>query len=209
MTVGGTETSSNLIEFAMAEMITNPEVMSKAQQELEQLVGKDNILEESQVHHLPYLKAVMKETLRLHPALPLLMPHCPSETCVVGGYTVPKGSRVLINAWAIHHDPSFWENPSNFDPERFAGADNKWDLNGSDLNHIPFGSGRRICPGTAMAERMVLYSLATLVHSFEWKLQGGGAENMDISEQFGINLKIKEPLIAIPTPRLSDPALYE
>lgn len=134
--------------------------MSEAQQELDLLVGKDNIMEKSHLNHLPNLKAVVKETLRLHP-------HFPSETCVVVGYMVPKGSRVLINTWAIHWDTSIGENPSNFDPERFAGADNKWDLNVSDLNCIPFGSGCRICPRTATGERRVLYSLATLVHSFE------------------------------------------
>ncbi|KAK3434532.1 hypothetical protein EUGRSUZ_D02005, partial [Eucalyptus grandis] len=209
MIAGGTETSSNSVEFAMAEMIKNPEVMSKARQELEQVVGEDNRVEESHLHHLSYLKAVMKETLRLHPGLPILVPHYPRETCIIAGYMVSKGSQVLINTWAIHRNPSVWKNPSTFDPERFADADSKWDFNGNDLNYIPFGSGRRICPGTAMGERMVLCSLATLAHSFEWKLLRGSAEKLDVSERLGIVLKKKEPLVAIPTPRLSDSALYE
>ncbi|KAM3687085.1 hypothetical protein ACJW31_10G049900 [Castanea mollissima] len=205
MVVGGTDTTSNTIEFAMAEIMNKPEVMRKTQQELEAVVGKDNIVEESHIHKLPFLHAVMKETLRLHPALPLLVPHCPSETCTVGGYTIPKGSRIFVNVWAIQRDPSIWENPLNFDPERFLNS--KWDYSGNDFNYFPFGSGRRICAGTAMAERMVIYSLATLLHSFDWNLPQG--ENLDITEKFGIVLKKKIPLVAVPTPRLSDPSMYE
>nr|WAU86926.1 birch protein [Betula platyphylla] len=182
MVVGGTDTSANTVEFVMAEMMNKPEVMRKAQQELEGVVGKDKIVEESHIHKLPYLHAVMKETLRLHPALPLLVPHCPSATCIIGGYTIPKGSRVFVNVWAIHRDPSIWENPLDFDPERF--FNDKWDYSGNDFNYFPFGSGRRICAGIAMAERMVMYSVATLVHSFEWNLPHG--EKLDLTEKFAV-----------------------
>ncbi|PRQ18079.1 putative cytochrome P450 [Rosa chinensis] len=186
MVVGGTYTSSNTIEFAMSEVMNKPEVLQKVQQELDAVVGKNSIVEESHIHKLPYLYAVMKETLRLHPALPLLVPHCPSETCTVG-------------------DPSSWENPLEFDPTRF--LDSKWDYNGSDFKYFPFGSGRRICAGIALADRMVMHSLATVLHSFDWKLPRG--EKLDLSEKFGIVLKKKISLVAIPTPRLSDPALYD
>ncbi|KAL7165164.1 hypothetical protein ACSBR2_040941 [Camellia fascicularis] len=206
MIVGGTDTTSNTVEFALAEMMNKPQVLRKAQQEVETVVSKDNIVEESHIHKLPYLYAVMKETLRLHPALPLLVPHCPTESCIVGGYTVPKGARVFVNVWAVHRDPSVWKNPLEFDPERFL-EDSKWDYSGNDFNYFPFGSGRRICAGTAMAERMFMFSLASLVHSFDWKLPEG--EKLDLEEKFGILLKKKVPLVAIPTPRLSDPALYE
>nr|XP_011463752.1 PREDICTED: flavonoid 3',5'-hydroxylase-like [Fragaria vesca subsp. vesca] len=205
MVVGGTYTSSNTVEFAMSEVMNKPEVLQKVQQELDAVVGKNSIAEESHIHKLPYLYAVMKETLRLHPALPLLVPHCPSETCTVGGYTIPKGSRIFVNVWAIHRDPSCWENPLEFDPTRF--LDGKWDYSGSDFKYFPFGSGRRICSGVALAERMVMHSLATLLHSFDWKVPQG--ETLDLSEKFGIVLKKKISLVAIPTPRLSDPALYE
>lgn len=204
MVVGGTDTTSNTVEFAMAEIMNKPEVMKKVEQELEAVVGKDNIVEESHIQKLPYLYAVMKETLRLHPALPLLVPHCPSEPCIVGGFSIPKGARVFVNVWAIHRDPSIWKNPMEFDPERFLrGA---WDYSGNDFSYFPFGSGRRICAGIAMAERMTMFSLATLLHSFHWKLPEG---KLDLSEKFGIVLKKKVPLVAIPTPRLSDAALYE
>ncbi|XP_044478142.1 carnosic acid synthase-like [Mangifera indica] len=204
MVVGGSDTSSNLMEFAMAELINKPEVMEKARQELDQVVGKNNIVEESHIHKLPYLYAIMKETLRLHPVLPLLVPHCPSETCAIDGYTIQKGSRVFINVWAIHRDPLIWENPLEFIPERF--LNEKWDYSGSDFNYFPFGSGRRICAGIAMAERMFMYSLATLLHSFDWKV--GEGQKVDLTEKFGIVLKLKTSLVAIPTPRLPDSALY-
>jgi cytochrome P450 len=205
MVVGGSDTSSNAIEFAFAEVMNKPEVMRKAQDELDRVVGKDNIVEESHIHKLPYLHAIMKESLRLHPVLPLLIPHCPSETCTIGGFSVPKGARVFINVWAVHRDPSIWENPLEFKPERFLNS--KFDYSGSDFNYFPFGSGRRICAGIAMAERMFLYFLAALLHSFDWKLPEG--KQMDLTEKFGIVLKLKNPLVAIPTPRLSNPALYE
>lgn len=204
MVVGGSDTSPNAIEFAFAEVMNKPEVMRKAQDELDRVVGKDNIVEESHIHKLPYLHAIMKESLRLHPVLPLLIPHCPSETCTIGGFSVPKGARVFINVWAVHRDPSIWENPLEFKPERFLNS--KFDYSGSDFNYLPFGSGRRICAGIAMAERMFLYFLATLLHSFDWKLPEG--KQMDLTEKFGIVLKLKNPLVAIPTPRLSNPALY-
>ncbi|XVF51659.1 hypothetical protein PTKIN_Ptkin04bG0202200 [Pterospermum kingtungense] len=205
MVVGGSDTSANSIEFTLAEVINRPEVLRRAQQELDEVVGKDNIVEESHIHKLPYLLAMMKESLRLHPVVPLLVPHCPTEPCTVGGYAIPKGSRVFLNAWAIHRDPSIWENPLAFNPDRF--LDGRWDFSGSDFRYFPFGSGRRICAGIAMAERMVLYLTATLLHSFDWEVPEN--KKLDLSEKFGIVLKLKNPLVAIPTPRLSNPALYE
>ncbi|GFP81800.1 flavonoid 3' 5'-hydroxylase [Phtheirospermum japonicum] len=205
MVVGGTDTTSNTVEFALAEMMNKSGILAKVQQELDTVVGKDNIVEESDTNKLPYLHSVMKEVLRLHPALPLLVPHCPTTTCHVAGYTVPKGARVFVNVWAIHRDPSIWENPLEFRPERF--SDGKLDYSGNDFNYFPFGSGRRICAGVAMAERMFMFSLASMVHSFDWSLPAG--VKMDMSEKFGIVLKKKVPLIAIPTPRLSNPTLYE
>ncbi|KAK7251217.1 hypothetical protein RIF29_34218 [Crotalaria pallida] len=206
MVVAGSDTSSNTIEFAMAEIMQKPEVMKRVQEELEVVVGKDNIVEESHIHNLPYLHAVIKEVLRLHPVLPLLVSHCPSETSTVGGHTIPNGSIVFVNVWAIHRDPSIWENPLEFDPTRFLKV--KWDfINGNDFNYFPFGSGRRMCAGIAMAERTVLYSLATLVHSFDWTIPRG--EKLNVLEKFGLVLKKKIPLVAIPTPRLSNLDLYK
>uniref|UniRef100_A0A3Q7HV80 Cytochrome P450 n=1 Tax=Solanum lycopersicum TaxID=4081 RepID=A0A3Q7HV80_SOLLC len=204
MVVGGTATTSNTVEFAMAEIMNKRDILRKLQ-EVDTVVGKDNIVEESHIQQLPYFYAVMKEVLRLHPVLPLLVPHFPSEAGIVGGYTVPKGSCVFVNVWAIHRDPSICENPTEFHPEKF--LDNKCDYSGNDLNYFPFGSGRRMCAGIAMAERMFMFLLASLIHSFNWTMSEG--ENLDLTEMFGIVLKKKMPLVAIPTPRLSNPTLYE
>ncbi|XP_076934303.1 labd-13Z-ene-9,15,16-triol synthase, chloroplastic-like [Bidens hawaiensis] len=205
MVVGGTDTTSNTVEFALAEIMNRPEILKKAQEELDMVVGKDNVVEESHINKLPYLYAIMKETLRLYPALPLLVPHCPSESCVIGGYTVPTGARVFVNAWAIHRDPAIWETPLEFRPERF--LDGKWDYTGNDFTYFPFGSGRRICVGTAMAERMFMVLLGSIIHSFDWELEEG--KKHDLSEKFGIVLKKKVALVAVPTPRLSNITLYE
>ncbi|XP_047326752.1 flavonoid 3'-monooxygenase-like [Impatiens glandulifera] len=205
MFIGGTGTTTNMMEFMLAEMMNDPQIMKKAQQELEVVVGSNNIVEESHIHKLPYLYAVMKETLRLHPPAPLLVPHSPSESCTIGGYTIFKGTRVFINVWAIHRDASFWENPLKFDPQRFMNS--KYDYSGNEFNYLPFGSGRRICVGIEIAERMFLYLMASLLHSFEWKVSDG--EKLDLEEKFGLALKKKKPLMAIPTPRLLSQDLYE
>ncbi|EOA20420.1 hypothetical protein CARUB_v10000729mg [Capsella rubella] len=205
MVVGGTDTSTNTIEFAMAELMSNPELMKRAQQELDEVVGKDKIVEESHITSLPYISAIMKETLRLHPTLPLLVPHRPAESAVVGGYTIPKDSKIFVNVWSIQRDPNMWENPTEFRPERFF-DNNTCDFTGTNYSYFPFGSGRRICAGVALGERMVLYTLATLLHSFDWKIAEGKV--LDLQEQFGIVLKLKTALVALPIPRLSDSNLY-
>ncbi|XP_047959469.1 flavonoid 3'-monooxygenase CYP75B137-like [Salvia hispanica] len=205
MVVGGTDTTSSTVEFAMAEMMKKPEVMHKAQQEVDAVVGKNRAVEESDTNKLPYLNAVMKEVLRLHPVLPLMVPHCPSKPCIVAGYNVPKGTRTFVNVWAIHRDPENWTNPNEFIPERFMNGEG--DRFSNDFSYLPFGSGRRSCAGVAMAERVVMYALASLVHSFRWEVCEG--ETLDLSEKFGIVLKKKVPLVVVPLPRLSHHHLYE
>ncbi|XP_054808630.1 carnosic acid synthase-like [Prosopis cineraria] len=145
--------------------------MKRIQQELGSIVGKDNAVEESHIHKLPYLLAVLKETPRLYPILPLLVPHCPNETATIGGYTIPKGSRVFVNMWAIHRDPYVWDNPLHFDPSRF--LDSQLDFKSNDFGYLPFGSGRGICTGIALAEKNLLYFVATLMHSFDWRVPQG------------------------------------
>ncbi|RZC57869.1 hypothetical protein C5167_005176 [Papaver somniferum] len=185
MVVGGTETTSNTVEWGIAELMNNPETIRKAQEKLDRVAGKDKNVEESHLPQLHYLQSVMKEVLRLHPALPLLIPHCPSSSCTVGGYFIPKGARVFVNVWAIHRDPSIWVNPTEFNPDRFFNG--KFDFSGNDFKYFPFGSGRRICAGIAMAERMVMYESATLLHLFEWNMPDSAKLNLD--EKFGIGLK--------------------
>ncbi|XP_077220999.1 flavonoid 3'-monooxygenase CYP75B137-like [Tasmannia lanceolata] len=207
LAIGGAETTSTTSEWAMTELMTHPEVTEKLQQELETVVGKDDIVEEHHISKLHYLDAVVREILRMHPGLPLLIPHMPSESCQVGGYTIPKGSRVFINVWAIQRDPSVWDDPLEFKPERWFNPNNaNVELNGVDFRFLPFGSGRRTCAGFTLAERMLTYNLSSLLHSFNWRLPDGG--KLEHEEKFGLVLKKKNPLIVIPTPRLSNPGLY-
>lgn len=207
MVVAGTETTSNTTEWALSEMLENPEVLKKVQAELDSVVGRDAVVEESHLAQLHYLRMVIKETLRLHPALPLMIPHSPSTASKVGGYHIPEGCRIFVNVWAIQRNPLVWNEPLEFNPERFAGEDaRKWDFTGSQFDYFPFGSGRRICAGIAMAEKMTVYSVALLLQAFDWKLPQGA--QLDLSEKFGIVMKKATPLLAIPTPRLSKPELY-
>ncbi|XP_077220702.1 cytochrome P450 monooxygenase 76AD131-like [Tasmannia lanceolata] len=206
LVLGGVDTSSTTLEWGMAEMLHKPETIRKAQEELDAVVGKDNVIEDHHLSKLHYLDAVAKETLRLHPPNPFLIPHTPSETCVVGGYTIPKGSSVFVNLYAIQRDPSLWENPLEFKPERFLTPDNKWDYRGNDYNYFPFGSGRRICPGISLAERSLIYVLGSLLHSFDWSLPEG--TKLNLSDKYLGVIKIANPIMAIPTPRLSNLELY-
>ncbi|XWS61025.1 hypothetical protein CRYUN_Cryun07bG0090300 [Craigia yunnanensis] len=205
--VASTDTTSVTVEWAMTELLRNPEKMRKLVEELDRVVGDQNIAEESHLPQLLYLAAVIKETLRLHPPTPLLVTRKPSKTCIVAGYTIPKVSRVVFNAWAIQRDPEFWDDPLKFEPERFLKDTEKGNYRGNNFQFFPFGSGRRICAGLPMAERMVAYVLGVLVHSFEWKLSEG--TKVDIHERFGVVLKKMEPLVAIPVPRLSDLQQYQ
>ncbi|KAJ1269531.1 hypothetical protein BS78_07G218700 [Paspalum vaginatum] len=222
MVVGGTETTSNTVEWAMAELMQQPRLLAKVRDELDAVVGRDAVVEEAHLPRLRYLHAVIKETLRLHPALPLMVPHCPSADATVAGYLVPAGSRVFVNVWAIMRDPAVWKDPTEFIPERFLDDDaagngggqeaagrgsGSWDFNGGgDMAYLPFGSGRRICAGIAMADRMTGYSLAMLLQAFDWELPPG--ERLDLAGRFGIVMKKATPLVAVPTPRLSSPHLY-
>ncbi|CAN6550932.1 unnamed protein product [Malus baccata var. baccata] len=194
----GTDTTSSTLEWAMAELLRNPEKLSKAQAELKQIIGKGKPVGESDKDKLPYLQAIIKETFRLHPAVPLLLPRKADADVEICGYTVPKGAQVFVNAWAIGRDPDIWDNPDSFIPERFLGSD--IDVTGKNFELIPFGGGRRICPGLPMAVRMVNLMLGSLINCFDnWKLEDGIApETMDMDEKFGITLQKAQPLRAVP-----------
>ena len=142
----------------------------------------------------------------MHPALPFLVPRCPSQSSTIGGYYVPKGTRILLNVWAIHRDPKIWENPLEFQPERFLNDPSKFDFSGNDFKYIPFGSGRRICAGIPLAERTLTYTIASFLHSFEWKLPQG--TELELSDKFVIVAKKLKPTVAIPAPKLSKFELY-
>lgn len=207
---GGTDTTGAMLEWAMAEILQHPEILAKVQAELTEIVGLNNTVEEAHLPNLKYLNAVVKETLRLHPPLPLLVPHCPSEPSTIGGYSIPKDARVFLNVYSIHRDPQLWEDPLLFQPERFlseSAAAKKMDYLGNQFLYLPFGSGRRICPGIPLAERTSMLVLASLLHAFDWKLPNGIVK-VDFSEKFGIVVKKSKSLLAIPSPRLSSLELY-
>ncbi|CAN1334731.1 Geraniol 8-hydroxylase [Linum perenne] len=198
--VAGTDTSSVTLEWAMAELIRNPNTFARAKEELDQIIGKGNHLQESDITQLPYLEAILKETFRLHPAAPLLLPRKAGSDVEICGFIVPKGAQILVNAWAIGRDPTTWNNPNSFMPERFMGS--KTDVRGHSFELIPFGSGRRICPGLPLAMRMLHLMLGSLIHSFDWKLEDGvDPKNLDMEEKFGTTLQKAKPLLVIPRHR--------
>ena len=202
MFVGGTETSMTTIEWALAELIKNPKEMAKVQEEVrtKTKVGETRThLGDNDVGQLRYLKLVVKETLRLHMPAPLLVPRVCKEQCRLGGYTIPAGSRVVINAWAMGRDPSYWEDAEAFRPGRF--LDRDVDYKGtSSFEFLPFGAGRRICPGIEFGLAGVEFCLAQLLYHFDWKLPDAMAsEDLDMTEtSVGVSVVRKEPLRLIP-----------
>ncbi|KAH9697031.1 cytochrome P450 family 76 subfamily C polypeptide 7 [Citrus sinensis] len=191
--IAGNDTTSCTMEWAMAELLHNPEALLKAKLELEQTVCKCNPIEESDITRLPYLQAVVKETLRLHPAAPLLLPRKATKDVEIAGFTVPKGAQVFVNVWAIGRDESTWDNPRTFIPERFLGSNA--DFKGQNFELIPFGAGRRICAGLPLAIRMLHLMLGSLINSFDWKLDN---HNMDMEDKFGLTVQKAQPLHAVP-----------
>ncbi|KAK6152338.1 hypothetical protein DH2020_014973 [Rehmannia glutinosa] len=200
MFTAGTDTTTSTLEWAMAELLYNPETLHKAQSELRAQIKPGKKLEEEYLDHLPYLKAVIKETLRLHPPLPFLVPHKAMDSCKFLGFHIPKETQILVNVWAIGRDPNTWKDPLKFRPERFLDPDMA-DYKGQHFEFIPFGSGRRMCPAVPLAGRVLPLALGSVLHSFDWALAHGlKAEEMDMSERMGITLRKGVPLKAVPVP---------
>lgn len=195
----GGETTSMTIEWAMSEMVKNPKVLEKAQAEVRQVFDKKGGVCEEGLSELKYLKLVMKETLRLHPALPLLLPRESKERCKINGYEIPAKSRVIINGWAIGRDPKYWIEAERFYPERF--LESSIDFRGVNFEFIPFGAGRRICPGIAFGMANVELPIAQLLYHFDWKpTDGRKPEDLDMTEVFGATVARKHDLCLIPIP---------
>ncbi|KAF3646647.1 Geraniol 8-hydroxylase [Capsicum annuum] len=194
-----TDTTTSTVEWAMAEILKQPEIMKKAQAELEEIIGKEKLIEEVDVSRLSYLQCIIKETLRMHPPAPLLIPRRMDQDIKLCDYIIPSGSQVLVNVWAIGRDSTLWKNPLVFKPERFWNS--SFDMRGQDFELIPFGAGRRICPGYPLALRMVPVMLGSLLNSFNWTLEAGFApKDLDMEEKFGLTLAKAHPLRAIPSP---------
>ncbi|KVH89171.1 geraniol 8-hydroxylase-like [Cynara cardunculus var. scolymus] len=196
--IGGTDTTSTTLEWAMAELIRNPGKKETARLEVINLMQNINRnIQEPDINQLPYLQAVIKETLRLHPPAPLLVPHQAMQDVNVQGFTVPKNAQILCNIWGMGRDPSIWSNPETFMPERFLEADISY--KGQDFEFIPFGTGRRICPGMNVAHRVLPLVLGSLIQKFDWKLEGNKrVQDLDMEEKFGLSLPRRVPLMAIP-----------
>lgn len=195
--VAGTDTTSSTLEWAMTELLRNPQVLRRLKMELQDVVGKGRLVDEYDIAQLPYLQAVVKETFRLHPPVPLLLPRKAREDVEICRYIIPKGAHIMVNAWAIGRDGSIWEDPDSFIPERF--LESGIDFRGRNFELIPFGGGRRICPGLPLASRMLHLILGSLVNNFDWKIeQGFEKEILDTEDKFGITLEKATPFRAIP-----------
>ncbi|KAL8207771.1 hypothetical protein R6Q57_007183 [Mikania cordata] len=197
--LAGTETSSNTTEWAMTELLLNPHMFSRLRDEVSTAVSAADCktIQESKILDLPYLQAVIKETMRLHLSVPLLVPHKTETQVQIGEYILPKGTQIMVNAWAMARDPMYWDNPTTFDPERFLG--NEVDYKGQHFEFIPFGSGRRMCPGIPLAHRVVSLMVASFVYHFDWKLPHA-PQDMDMNDIFGLTLLRATPLVATPIP---------
>lgn len=180
--------------------------MEKARKEIDTVVGKSRLVEESDITNLSYLQAIVKETLRLHPTGPLIVRES-SEDCTIGGYEIPAKTRLFVNVWAIGRDPKHWENPLEFRPERFIGEEgsgkSQLDVRGQHFHLLPFGSGRRGCPGTSLALQVVQTSLAAMIQCFEWKVGNGGSGTVSMEEGPGLTLPRAHPLLCVPVARLN------
>lgn len=189
----GTDTTAATSVWAMTALVKNPRVMKKVQEEVRNVGGTKDFLDEDDIQKLPYFKAMIKETLRLHLPGPLLVPRESTEECIVDGYRIPAKTIVYVNAWVIQRDPEVWKNPEEFCPERF--LDSAIDYRGQDFELIPFGAGRRICPGILMAAVTLELVLANLLHSFDWELpQGIVKEDIDFEVLPGITQHKKNHL---------------
>ncbi|CAN6363713.1 unnamed protein product [Urochloa humidicola] len=201
------ETSFLVLEYSMAELMNNRHILAKLQKEVRTSTSNgrklDMVMEED-LSRMPYLKATIKEAMRVHPPAPFLLPHFSTDDCKINGYSIPAGTRVIVNAWALARDPTCWERADEFLPDRFLehGRDAEVDMNGKDPRFVPFGAGRRICAGANFAIATVEIMLANLIYHFDWKLpselEAAGAK-VDMSDQFGMTLRRKEKLHLVPS----------
>lgn len=207
-----------VLDYAMAELMLNRRVMARLQTEIRTTpplllasssAGKeqDMVVTEEDLSKMPYLKAVVKETLRLHPPAPLLIPRLSTTHCDIhGGFWIPAGTRIFVNVWALGRDPASWDRAEDFMPERFLEQEGSSgseaaavpDMKGTDFAFLPFGAGRRICPGINFGIATIEIMLANLMYHFDWKLQNG-VVGVEMSEVFGMALRRKEKLFLVPT----------
>ncbi|CAH1424624.1 unnamed protein product [Lactuca virosa] len=196
----GTDTTFSAMEWAISELIRHPKVMKKLQQQVSEIAQGKSVISEEDLENMHYLQAVLKETLRLHTPLPLLISRESTQNVKLMGYDIAAGTQVIINAWAIGRDPSLWEEAEKFKPERF--LDSSVDYKGLHFEYLPFGAGRRGCPGIQFAIVIEELALANLVYKYDLALPDGlRGEELDMSELTGLTLHRKYPLVVVPNPR--------
>ncbi|CAK9317102.1 unnamed protein product [Citrullus colocynthis] len=195
MFVAGTETSGSIMEWALSLLLNHPQILKKAQTEIDNQVGHQRLIDESDMAHLPYLRGIINETLRMYPPAPLLAPHESSEDCFVGGYHIPRGTMLYVNIWAIQNHPGIWAHPRKFDPDRF----NQLDTENYKFNLMPFGLGRRGCPGEGLGLRMIGLVLGSLIQCFDWERPSD--ELVDMTEGIAVTMPKAQHLHAKCRPR--------
>ncbi|KAL2634260.1 hypothetical protein R1flu_005739 [Riccia fluitans] len=205
--MGATDSTLTVVQWAIIELMRHPESMAKLQKELDDFVGKNRALRESDFSQIPYLMAVVKETLRLHPPVPLLIPRMNEKQTTLHGYDIPENTTVFVNVWAISRDESNWEKADQFIPERF--LDSTVSVNGNDFKYTPFGAGRRQCVGISMGLIMVDRTLGSLIHAFDWlPASGKQVADIDNEETYSLVLEPKHPLVCRAVPRLPKVDVY-
>ncbi|CAD5179903.1 unnamed protein product [Musa acuminata subsp. malaccensis] len=202
---GGSETSATILEWAMSELMRNPRVMRRVQEEVRETVGGKGKVTEEDIDGMNYLRLVIKETLRLHPPVPLLLPRECREASEVLGYQIPEKTRVFVNIWALGRDPQYWDNATEFEPERFEGRNSMVDFKGTNFQFLPFGAGRRMCPGMSFGLASLETTLASLIYHFDWELPTGDEQKyieLDMSETFLLSCKRRSELCLRAIPRI-------
>ncbi|XP_047321760.1 xanthotoxin 5-hydroxylase CYP82C4-like [Impatiens glandulifera] len=201
MVLGGNDTTSVAMTWAVSFLLNNRHVLAKAQEEIDTHVGMHRKVEESDIDKLVYLQAIMKETFRLQPTFPLLVTREAMEDCTVAGFDIPNGTRLMVNVWKMHRDPSVWSEPLEFKPERFLVQEKNIDLRGKNFELLPFGSGRRLCPGITFSQQIMHLGLARLIQGFELDTTDG--LKVDMTESPGLTVPKATPLEVLLIPRLS------
>lgn len=208
---GSINSVATSLEWGLAELIHRPHMLQKVHEELDRVVGRGRVVEEADMPNLPYLQAVVKETFRLHPAVPLTLPHMNPKASCVQGYDIPANSNVTINIYAIGRDPASWETPNEFKPDRFLRFDKDAatpTVKSTGFELLPFGYGRRGCVGMNLGNVTVQFGLASLVQAFDWSpAPGVDPKSMNMEETFRSEGPIAEELVAVATPRLQS-SLY-
>nr|AIN25421.1 beta-amyrin 24-hydroxylase CYP93E9 [Phaseolus vulgaris] len=206
MFIAGTNGPASVLEWSLAELVRNPHVLKKAREEIDSVVGKERVVKESDIPNLPYLQAVVKETLRMHPPTPIFAREA-MRTCQVDGYDIPAHSTILISTWAIGRDPIYWDNALEYNPDRFLVSDEvgkgKIDVRGQYYQLLPFGSGRRSCPGASLALLVMQATLASLIQCFDWVVNDGKSHDIDMTEEGRVTVFLKKPLTCKPVPRFT------